>query len=143
VELPTVDDLDELTRIVERTPGVYVRYSFGPDRDDGTTSTDYESGHQLPGLSANPLNPEPWWTERPVREWVAKQLCDYAHLGEQDDERCAWVLRGREVGRGPDNEPLVELLEPLCWLGKGIVEQAKATKPHSERPEDQPEAQGG
>ncbi len=141
VEMPVVDDLDELTDIVARTPNLFVRYSMGPDDDAGQRSMDYESGHELPGLSVNPLNAEPWWTERPLREWVAKQLCDYVHLGEEGDERRPWALVGEVVGRGPDNEPLVHVVRPVCWLGSRLVEDAKDVKPHSERPEDQPEAQ--
>ena len=48
-------------------PAAYVRYSKGPQHDLGEASVDTESGLELPGLSVNPLDPEPWWT-RPTAE---------------------------------------------------------------------------
>ncbi|WP_327047263.1 DUF6098 family protein [Microbispora sp. NBC_01189] len=33
--LPTIKSLDELTELVDRRPGLYLRYSKGPDADEG------------------------------------------------------------------------------------------------------------
>ncbi|MEU8193654.1 DUF6098 family protein [Microbispora amethystogenes] len=54
--LPTIKGLDELTELVERRPGLYLRYSKGPDADEGKPSVDYESGLELPGLSVTVLD---------------------------------------------------------------------------------------
>jgi hypothetical protein len=123
------DDLPVLQRLADLADlagdGCFVRFSKGPDRDRGRTSRDYESGLDLPGLSVNPLCPEAWW-ERPVEDWLARQLCSYVHLMEEaDDERRPWVLRGEVVGRGPDNEPLVADFAPLAWLSDALVREAK------------------
>jgi len=55
--LPTIHTLDELADAVRRRPDVCIRYSKGPDHDRGDQSVDHESGLELPGLSANPLQP--------------------------------------------------------------------------------------
>lgn len=123
------DDLIELHSLAELAewvgPDVYVRFSKGPDHDRTRRSEDYESGLKLPGLSVNPLQPQPWWT-RPAEEWLARQVCSYVHLAEEsDDGRRAWVLRGEVVGRGPDNEPLVADFDPLAWISDVLVGEAK------------------
>lgn len=121
--LPVLDSLAELSRYV--TPDTHLRFSRGPRADRGARSHDYESGLELPGLSVNPLAPEPWWT-RPVEDWLARQVCNYVHLMEDaDDERCPWVLRGEVVARGPDNEPIVARFRPLALLSGALLEEAK------------------
>jgi hypothetical protein len=128
-DLPVLTTLDELRDLV--APDVFVRFSRGPEDDADTGSTDYESGLELPGLSVNPLQPESWW-QRPLNEWLARQICNYVHIAEEsDDDRRAWVLTGRVVARGPDNEPLVTGYRPVAWLSDGLISQAKAL--YSER----------
>jgi hypothetical protein len=119
----TIEDFDELTDLVQRRPGLFVRYSAGPDADAGGPSRDYESGVDLPGWSVTDLDPEPWWT-RPAADWVARRVCKYLELAEGGDQR-PWVLTGRVVGRGPDHEPLVVDVEPIGWIAPAVVEQAK------------------
>jgi hypothetical protein len=116
-----VDRLDELVELMAVTGTVYVRFSGGPQADDEGVSVDGESGAVLPGLSVNRLDPEPWWTG-PVRAWVARQLCQYAHLA--DEERYAWVLTGTEVGRGPDSEPLVAEVVPVARVSGRLLAEA-------------------
>ncbi|GGM69869.1 hypothetical protein GCM10010106_15100 [Thermopolyspora flexuosa] len=123
--LPVVEDLDRLEALVRERPGLYLRYSRGPEADRDRPSRDYESGLPLPGLSVTVLSPERWWT-RPLRDWLARQVCKYTHLAEADDRRRGWVLAGREVGRGPDHEPLVGDVRPVAWLGERAVAQARA-----------------
>jgi len=77
IELDVVDDLDEIVRLVDTEPALFVRYSDGPGPDSAAPSMDYESGLPLPGLSVTALNPPGWWT-RPVRDWVARRVCKYA-----------------------------------------------------------------
>jgi hypothetical protein len=123
-DLPVLDTLDELCSQI--SPEAFVRFSRGPVDDAGSGSRDYESGLQLPGLSVNPLHPEPWW-ERPLQEWLARQICNYVHIQEEsDDDRRAWVLTGEVVARGPDNEPLVTQYTPVAWLSDTLIKQAKA-----------------
>jgi hypothetical protein len=118
-----VKDLRELEGLVRSEGDVYVRYSEGYEADSGSQSTDTESGLSLPGLSVNPLSPEAWWT-RPLRDWLARQICQYKHLGERQ-ERHAWVLTGTCVGRGPDCEPLLADIRPLGRLDCSLLEEAE------------------
>ncbi len=123
--LPTVKRLAELAELAERLPSLHVRFSKGPEDDRDEPSSDYESGLDLPGVSVNPLNPEKWW-DRPLEDWLARQLCQYAHLLEDsEDERRAWVLQGREVARGPDNEPLLSDVRPVAWVADEVIDEAK------------------
>lgn len=116
-----VERLDELVDIMSMLDSAYVRFSAGPEQDAGRPSTDGESGALLPGLSVNRLRPEPWW-DRPVRVWVARQVCQYAHLA--DAQRYPWVLTGTEVGRGPDSEPLVAEVTAVARLGAHLMNEA-------------------
>lgn len=120
--MPRVDTLEELAGYMD--DGAFLRFSRGPAADEGTVSRDYEAGLDLPGLSAMPLQPESWWT-RPTEDWLARQVCKYLHLRtDADDDRYAWVLRGRVVARGPDREPILTDIEPLAWLSDAALEQA-------------------
>lgn len=121
--MPVIESLQQLCDLV--ADDVFVRYSKGPEDDRGATSRDYESGLDLPGLSVNPLRPEAWWT-RPIEEYLARQICNYAHIqDEADDDRRAWVLAGEVVARGPDNEPVVADFKPLAWLSDAVIDEAK------------------
>ena len=59
-----------------------------------------------------------------MADWLARQVCKYAQLGEGDG-RYAWILTGREVGRGPDHEPLVAGPHPVAVLSEDLVDQAR------------------
>src|SRR5687767_9407420 len=104
-----VRSLDELARLVEERPALYIRWSKGPEADADRTSRDDLTGAPLPGLCANPLAVEDWWEDRPVRLWVARRVHDYHHLRE---------------GRGPDNEPLVDCKRPVAWVADEVVAEA-------------------
>lgn len=122
--LPVVTQLDELAEITHGRVDRYLRYSKGPDADAHQTSRDYESGLPLPGLSVVTLTPPRWW-RRPDVDWFARQICKYAHLGQDGGERYPWILTGREVARGPDHEPLVADPRPLAILSESLVDQAR------------------
>jgi hypothetical protein len=125
----TFADLDDLVALIdERTPAheLFVRWSRGPDADGGRGSRDGLTGGRLPGLSANPLAIEPWWGDRPLRLWVARRLHDYRHLRERRGPGVRpWVLEGEEVGRGPDNEPLVQCHRPIGWIADEVMAECE------------------
>ncbi|MFI2436058.1 DUF6098 family protein [Streptomyces sp. NPDC018693] len=133
--LPVARSLAELTRLVGRRQGLYVRWSRGPGADLGeVSSTDDLTGVSMPGLSASPLDVEEWWQDRPLALWVARRLYDYAHLPHEKGPGVRpWVLAGRETGRGPDNEPLVADVRPLCWIERDVIEEARAEVTRQER----------
>jgi hypothetical protein len=119
--LPRLRTLAEVAELVGVVDPLYVRFSGGPEDDRRSVSRDHESGCLLPGLSVNPMNPEPWW-DRPVEHWVARQLCQYAHL--MTSERFPWFLTGEISGRGPDCEPLLVRVLPVASLDPGVVDEA-------------------
>ena len=124
-DLPTIASLDELADLASGRSDLYVRYSRGPDADEGGTSRDELTGVELPGLCANPLAVEDWWGDRPLRTWVARRLYDYHHLAERRGKGVrAWVLAGEELGRGPDNEPIVRCDKAVAWIDDAVVHDA-------------------
>jgi hypothetical protein len=119
-DLPVVDDFDELVRLVEQHPGLYLRHSAGPSTDaEAGPSRDYEAGVDLPGLSATTISPEPWWP-RPLADWVARRICQYAQLGDHPG-RFPWLFDATIVGRGPDHEPLVTDIRPVARIGENAL----------------------
>jgi hypothetical protein len=127
-EIPVLRSLTDLASLVRRFPGLHVRWSEGPEADRHlTTSKDGLTGVRLPGLSAVPLDLEPWWADRPVELWVARRLYDYSHLPREKGPGVRpWVLRGRVEGRGPDNEPLIGAAELVAWIDEAVIEEAQA-----------------
>ncbi|GAA3398735.1 DUF6098 family protein [Streptomyces roseoviridis] len=125
--MTTVRSLDELTELIGTRRPLYIRWSLGPQTDLSTpTSRDGLTGVELPGLSANPLDVEDWWGDRSLRTWAARRLYDYSHLPRVRDGRVRpWLLHGREVGRGPDNEPLVRDVRPVGWVDERVIAQAE------------------
>ncbi|MEJ2874980.1 MULTISPECIES: DUF6098 family protein [unclassified Saccharothrix] len=123
----TLATLDEVVTLLdEHGDHLFVRWSKGPDADEGRSSRDGLTGVRLPGLSANPLAVEPWWGDRSPRLWVARRLHDYRHLAHRRGPGVRpWVLIGKEAGRGPDNEPLVECREPLAWIGDAALAECE------------------
>ncbi|GAB2598682.1 hypothetical protein GCM10027168_34510 [Streptomyces capparidis] len=127
--LRVLDSLEELAALVDGGPPLFVRWSRGPDVDiPRGGSRDDLTGSPLPGLSANSLAVEPWWGDRPVLVWVARRLYDYSHLPrEKGPDVFPWVFTGEEVGRGPDNEPLVHCVKVVGRISEGTIEEAAAT----------------
>ena len=123
-ELRPVESLDDLAALVSAEPKLYLRFSSRSDPASDGPSVDGESGLEMPGVSANPLTPESWWT-RPLPDWLARQVCNYVHLKEHEERRRPWVLRGEIVGRGPDNEPLLGDVEPIAVLSDEVLSEAK------------------
>ena len=128
--LPTIKNLNELTRLVDDSPTdgqFYVRWSRGPGvdlaGDPCGASRDTLTGVRLPGLSANPLAVEDWWGDRSRRLWAARRLYDYRHLYRAGVR--PWVLVGDACGRGPDNEPLVRCRRPVAWIDAAVLGEAQ------------------
>lgn len=125
LELDSLDSLASIARLVREHPAACVRYGADPRDQRDVGSVDTESGLRLPGLSVNPFGAEEWWS-RPLADWIARQLCQYRHLAEEsDDDRRAWVLTGRQVGRGPDCEPLLDDVEVLAVLDRRALDEAE------------------
>ncbi|MEV6905096.1 DUF6098 family protein [Amycolatopsis sp. NPDC051372] len=131
--MPTVLSLDELCALFISDGGddLYVRWSHGPTVDldpaRAQQSRDSLTGVSLPGLSANSLRKESWWEDRPVRVWLARRLYDYQHLRDLRGPGVRpWVLRGTELARGPDNEPLVRCDEPFAWVADTVLREGRA-----------------
>jgi len=123
-ELPVADDLAAVVELVKQNGGLFLRYSEGPASDAAEPrSHDYEANVDLPGLSVTTIQPEYWWP-RPARDWVARRICKYAELGEEEG-RFPWLLRGRVVGYGPDHEPLISEFEPVARISAKALQEAK------------------
>jgi hypothetical protein len=116
--------LSEVVDVVQSRGDVHVRYSDDIENDIGSRSVDGESGLALPGLSVNPLAPESWWT-RPLEDWVARQLCQYAHLTDEDPEAKGYLLTGATIGRGPDREPLLQSVSVVDEIANQVLEEAE------------------
>jgi hypothetical protein len=129
-----VTHLDGLVDLLEAHPrDLYLRWSRGPEADlaPQPRSSDELTGLPLPGLSATPLAVEDWWRDRPLRLWVARRLYDYCHLRHDRAPGIhPWVLTGTEVGRGPDNEPLLGDVRPLARIDEAVVGQAEREVRH-------------
>jgi hypothetical protein len=123
--MDSIDSLEKLARLA-RNPRLYVRWSRGPEDDDSQHSRDDLTDVELPGLSANALHPEDWWGDRPIETWVARRLYDYLHLEKRRGPGVRpWVMEGEEIGRGPDNEPLVRCRRPIAWVADEVVQTAR------------------
>jgi hypothetical protein len=120
-----VRSLDQLCELAARRGDLYLRWSRGPDADACEVSRDDLTGIELPGLSASALAVEPWWEGRPHRVWVARRLYDYEHLRRRRKGARPWILKGRECGRGPDNEPLVTDVEPVALIDPDVASEAR------------------
>ncbi|MEE6273797.1 DUF6098 family protein [Georgenia wangjunii] len=123
--LPVLHSLGDVVRLQRAVGPVYLRYSLGPCADASEESRDEQSGALLPGLSARPAHPEPWW-DRPAEEWVARQLCQYAEAAARGDDRHGWILTGTESGRGADCEPLLAETTGLAVLHPACLAEARA-----------------
>jgi hypothetical protein len=125
MEMAVLESLDELAALLERKPGLYVRWSRGPEADAGESSTDDLTGARLPGLSAHPLRVEEWW-DGSLQMWAARRLFDYRHLRREKGPGVRpWVLEGEELARGPDDEPLVRCRLPLAWVADAVLHEAE------------------
>jgi hypothetical protein len=125
----TISSLDEIAALLadwDDERGLYVRWTDDVERDVRTeVSRDELTGIELPGLSANSLQVEPWWDDRPLCTWVARRLYDYRHLPEtRGPGTRPWILAGRETGRGPDNEPLIAECTALAEVELDVIEAA-------------------
>lgn len=121
-----ITSLSELAALLDNRRGLFIRWSQDLSRDEATRrSRDALTGAALPGLSANPLDVESWWGNRSTELWVARRLHDYSHIRHDRGPGVkAWILAGREVGRGPDNEPLIEYEEVVAIVDEAVMREA-------------------
>ncbi len=122
MDMFTVHTLAELAELVRTGAAPYLRYSPGPESDAEHPSTDHESGIVMPGVSVNPLEAPRWWA-RPLEDWLARRVCQY--LRELDEGARPWLLTGRRVDFGPDNEPLLVDITPVAWLAPELLDEAR------------------
>jgi hypothetical protein len=99
VDVPMLDSLVDLERMVKQSADFYVRYAEGWDADRERGSKNHESGIEMLALSVNPLSPELCWT-RPLTDWLARQLCQFKHLFGEYPKRKGWIAHGNNAGRG-------------------------------------------
>lgn len=123
-EAEALASLYQLEGLLRRYPRLHLRYSEGPVADSRARRIDAESGLELPGLPAHPLQPEDWW-HRPVADWIARQLRRYRHLRQREPDRFAWVLTGWVTGRGPDCEPLLGDVVPVARISDSLLDEAE------------------
>jgi hypothetical protein len=125
MDLPTVTSLRDVARLVADHPGLFVRWSEGPEHDlEQRRSFDALTRTELAGLSANSLAVEDWW-DQGTELWLARRIYDYLHIRRRRPARVRpWVLEGEEVGRGPDNEPLVHCRRPVAWIAEAVVDES-------------------
>ena len=108
---------------------------MGAEAGEPAGSRDELTGAELPGISVNPLEPEPWWGERSQELWLARRLYDYCHLRHDHPHPvAAWVLAGTVAGRGPDNEPLLTDPEPVARLAERVLDEARDMLESCSRP---------
>jgi hypothetical protein len=129
MQVPTIRSLEDLAELARRHPDepLYVRWTDDIGRDVRTSvSRDELTGLELPGLSANSLEVEPWWADRPLTTWLARRLYDYRHLPDKrGPDTSPWVVTGRESGRGPDNEPLITGCRPLARVEMRVLDEVQ------------------
>lgn len=116
-----VDLWPDLLRLVEESEPLHVvRGRCRPARGGGVQ--DEESGCLLPGVPVLRLTPAPWWSG-PLEDWVARQLSH--HLVGRSETSVVPLLRGREVGRGWDGEPLLASVEVVALVGPPALLRAR------------------
>lgn len=130
VDVPMLDSLVDLERMVKQSADLYVRYAEGWDADRERGSKDHESGIEMLALSVNPLSPELCWT-RPLTDWLARQLCQFKHLFGENPKRKGWIAHGNNAGRGPDCDPLFTQVESAAKLSDALLEN----DPKNRRPQ--------
>lgn len=118
-----LDGLAQLVDLLSTERNLYVRYGESPGSET-RGSIDYESGLGMPGLSANRLQPQPWWT-RPLEDWLARQICQYVHLIDRSPEHQGWIVRGTVIGQGPDDEPLLADVEVVARVSQRLLDEAR------------------
>jgi hypothetical protein len=101
---------------------LFVRYSSVIESGDAK-SYNHQTGQVEAGLSVNNATVE----FAPNSEiWIAKQLVEYRYLTMGQPESKCWILTGDIVGRGSDNEPLVQNVQPVAIIGESVLDEARA-----------------
>lgn len=129
----TINQLAEVIELVLQLEAagqpLYVRYtrSLAADRRGGWQSTNHQTGRAEGGLSVNNLV---WdaclYVNQPENKPrdIATALTEYIYLGGRP-----YLLTGREIGRGADNEPLLTDVSPVAWVGPAALAEALQVAP--------------
>jgi hypothetical protein len=122
-ELEVITTLEQLADLVAGDSPMYLRYFQGPGRGCCEGSQPRLRGRRDIAWTVGHHDRPGTMVPRAVEEWVARRICKYGELAEEDD-RYAWLLKGIIVGRGPDHEPLLTDIRPLARLSRAVLEQA-------------------
>ncbi|WP_406275797.1 DUF6098 family protein [Actinacidiphila glaucinigra] len=125
--LPVLSSLDDMVALVREGGRFSVRWSRGPHADLVTAeSCGRPDRRELARTFRRLLAGGGLVAGRPVRLWVARRLHDYSHgCGDKGPGIRPWILRGRLVGRGPANEPLVAAVHPIAWSAAVVITEAE------------------
>ncbi len=132
--MKTIKTLAELVETVKTSEvPLFIRYSYGPDVDrEMGCSTNHATNRVECGLSVNNLIAFPGlygddMDDPRFAEWVARLACEYSYL-MMGEESFPWLLTGEEIGRGADNEPLLdpETWEEVAYVALSVVDEALA-----------------
>lgn len=108
-----ITSLDELKELADKYDDLYIRYSSDIEGDKvRQRSTNHVTGNQESGLSANGISGRD-------RLWIAINAVEYHRLCSGP----GWIIRGRDIGRGSDNEPLLHDIEVIGVLGDSCMEK--------------------
>jgi hypothetical protein len=116
-----VERWPDLLRLVQQSGPLHVvRGRCRPARGGGVQ--DEESGCLLPGVPVLTLTPARWWAG-PLEDWVSRQLSH--HLVGRSETTVVPLLRGREVDRGWDGEPLLASVQVVALVGPPALLRAR------------------
>ena len=116
-----IKNLEELKALIDEKGTLYIRYSANINGDcKRGYSTNHANGQSEMGLSVeNLVNPDGIFDYHDS-EYLAMQVSSYGYLGEQ-----AYILTGDYVGRGSDNEPMIEYAAVVAQMSTAALDAAR------------------
>ena len=103
----TIKSAEQLAKVLAAHDTLFVRISNGPvaDRKMGT-SRNHQTGGRERGLSVN----------------QSDYLTEYCFLLAGQPRAYPWLLTGREICRGSDNEPIVVDWQPVARIDRALFD---------------------